>query len=238
MIRENVARSKAAAATQGSFEIQPMLKRSVIVPLLLSMALMFFQQWCGVNAVIFYTVTIFKEAQSGGENLATIIVGIVQFLATFASIFLVDKAGRRILLILSGLIMAVALATVGAYFYLLGLDEHEGLELIPLVGLNIFMVGYSVGFASIPFVIMGELFPNQYRNILSSISSSFNLTCTFLVIKLFGDLQGLIGMHGIFWLYGGAALIGSVFVALALPETKGKTLEEIEAHFRKQEQDL
>ena len=57
-------------------------------PLALSLALMFFQQWCGVNAVIFYTVTIFREAKSGGENLATIVVGIVQFLATFVSIFL------------------------------------------------------------------------------------------------------------------------------------------------------
>ncbi len=132
--------------------------------------------------------------------------------------------------------MAVAMASVGAYFHLLDRGSHVGLELMPVIGLNIFMVGYSVGFASVPFVIMGELFPNRYRNVLSSISSSFNLTNTFLVIKLFTNLQTLIGLSGLFWLYAAVSLASSIFVAVALPETKGKTLEEIEAHFRKQEQ--
>lgn len=79
------------------------------------------------------------------------------------SIFLVDKAGRKILLILSGLIMAVSSSSVGAFFYLKTMDSHHGLEWLPLVGLIVFMIGYSVGFASVPFVLLGELFPNRFR---------------------------------------------------------------------------
>ena len=77
------------------------------------------------------------------------------------SIFLVDKAGRRILLILSGLIMAVSTGLVGVFFYLKSVDSNEGFDFLPLLGLILFMIGYSVGFASVPFVLMGELFPSK-----------------------------------------------------------------------------
>ena len=73
----------------------------------------------------------------------------------------------------------------------------------------------------------------RYRNLLGGISSFFNLTHTFLVIKLFTNLQTLVGMAGVFWIYSAVSLISAVFVVIFLPETKGKTLEEIEAHFRK-----
>ncbi len=74
----------------------------------------------------------------------------------------------------------------------------------------------------------------RFRNLLGSISSSFNLTHTFLVIKLFTNLETLVGLEGVFWIYAFFSLVGAAFVAAVLPETKGKTLEEIEAHFRKQ----
>ena len=77
------------------------------------------------------------------------------------SIFLVDKAGRRILLILSGVIMAVSTGLVGVFFYLKSVDSNEGFDFLPLLGLILFMIGYSVGFASVPFVLMGELFPSK-----------------------------------------------------------------------------
>ena len=85
LIKENIERNNATSGDDSSeAKMAPLLKRPVLLPLFLSMALMFFQQWCGVNAVIFYTVMIFSEAGSSIEqNLATVIVGIVQFFATF-----------------------------------------------------------------------------------------------------------------------------------------------------------
>ena len=90
------------------------------------------------------------------------------------SIFLVDKAGRRILLIFSGTIMTLSLAVVGVYFYIL--DEVDptvqiDLSWLPLAALIIFMIGYSVGFATLPFVLMGELLPAKYRNSLGGLAS-------------------------------------------------------------------
>jgi facilitated trehalose transporter len=232
-IQENIHRS-ATTSSSPVKSLRSLLKRPVLAPLFISMSLMFFQQWCGVNAVIFYTVTIFSEAGSSIEkNLATIVVGIVQFFATFISIFLVDKAGRRILLLTSGVIMTASLAAVGAFFYMKSQNEHYGLEFLPLLGLVVFMIGYSIGFASVPFVLMGELFPHEYRSLLGAVSSCFNLTNTFLVIKLFTNISTGVGLHGVFWIYASVALLSCVFVMVFLPETKGKTLEEIEAFFRK-----
>lgn len=238
MMLENIQRANFAAtrAENDPYNVKKSacIDSSIMMPLFISMSLMFFQQWSGVNAVIFYTVTIFDSAGSTvNKNLATIIVGLVQFLATFVSIFLVDKAGRRILLIASGLIMAISSAAVGTFFYLKAIEQHEGLGWLPLTGLITFMIGYSVGFASVPYVLMGEILPRASRNLLGSISTGFNLLNTFLVIKLFVNLEILIGFYGVFWLYASVALGSCLFVMIFVPETKGKSLEEIETHFRK-----
>ena len=150
------------------------------------------------------------------------------------SIFLVDKAGRRILLILSGVIMGLSLSMLGAYFYVIyEVDPtiEESLSWLPLATLTIFMIGYSMGFATLPFLLMGELLPSKYRNSLGGIASSFNLLHTFLVLKLFTTLETSVGYYGVFWIYAANSILASVFVYLFLPETKGKTLKEIEEVF-------
>ena len=145
-----------------------------------------------------------------------------------------DKAGRRILLILSGVIMGLSLSMLGAYFYVIyEVDPtiEESLSWLPLATLTIFMIGYSMGFATLPFLLMGELLPSKYRNSLGGIASSFNLLHTFLVLKLFTTLETSVGYYGVFWIYAANSLLASVFVYLFLPETKGKTLKEIEEVF-------
>ena len=92
------------------------------------------------------------------------------------SIMLVDKAGRRILLIVSGSVMAASQAAMGAYFYViynLDLGEDVNLSPVPLTCLIVFMIGYSIGFASIPFLLMGELLPARYKNLLGGIASRY-----------------------------------------------------------------
>lgn len=211
--------------------------RPVIFPLFISLGLMFFQQWSGINAIIFKTVEIFEATASDiDQNLATIIVGIIQFTATFVSIFLVDKTGRRLLLMISGAIMSITVAGLGTVCYLK--DYYSSLYVhvnwLPLLTLMLFVGGYSMGFACIPFLMMGELFPSKYRNLLGSLASGFNLIQTFLVVKLFTNIQSWIGYHGIFWVYSGSSLLSCLFIYAFVPETKGKTLEEIEASFQKQ----
>ena len=153
------------------------------------------------------------------------------------SILVVDKAGRRILLFISGIVMAISMASIGAFFFLFSDPEttdpdlREKLEWLPLVSLIIYMIGYSIGFACVPFLLLGEMLPARMRNLLGAAVSSFNLAMTFLVLKLFATIQMAIGFHGLFWIYAAFSLLGGFFGYIFIPETKGKTLKEIEAHF-------
>lgn len=153
------------------------------------MALMLLQQFSGINSIIYFTVFIFQKAGSSlDKNLSTIvswavlqlfasseltrtiacfqIVGIVQLIATVVSMFLVDRAGRRILLLVSGFFMAIALAALGSFFYMLelyGEEVQSSLGWLPLASLLLFIIAYSSGYANVPFLIMGELFPAKFR---------------------------------------------------------------------------
>lgn len=114
--------------------------------------------------MIFYTKNIFKSTGSDlDENLATIIVGIVQFLATCSSIFLVDRAGRKILLLISSTLMSVSLVVLGIFFQLQDNGKGDGIGWLPLVCLMIFITAFSIGYGPIPWMMLGELIPQKVK---------------------------------------------------------------------------
>lgn len=137
-----------------------LMKRNNLKPLLISLGLMFFQQLSGINAVIFYTVSIFKDAGSTiDENLCTIIVGVVNFIAVFIATILIDRLGRKILLYISSVAMICTLMTLGTFFYY----KNSGADIsnigwLPLGAFVIYVVGFSLGFGPIPWVSCHELF--------------------------------------------------------------------------------
>lgn len=121
---------------------------------LICVSLMFFQQFSGINAVIFFATQIFKSAGSSIEaNVCSIIIGVVQVLMTFAAAALVEKAGRKILLLLSSTVMCLCLATLGVYFYLKEVLQHDvsNIGIIPLLSLVLFIVCFSLGYGPIPW---------------------------------------------------------------------------------------
>ena len=107
----------------------------------------------------------------------------------------------------------------------------EKLGWLPLLSLVVFFIAYSGGYSNVPFILMGELFPSRYRSILGPLSSSFNLCCTFIVVRSFPVMQISMEKYGAFWFFMCCTLLGIVFVYFLLPETKGKTLEDIEKLF-------
>ncbi|XP_069687135.1 facilitated trehalose transporter Tret1-like [Periplaneta americana] len=217
---------------KGAFSINEVFRRPVLFPFALTFVLLIFQQVSGIDAIIFYTVSIFHSAGSQvNDHLATIIVGLVQLVANFLSLFVVDRAGRKPLLIGSGALMCVALAALSTHFYLQENNMAEGLGLLPLISLMVFMVGFSLGYCSIPFLLMGELIPEKQRSFLSSIAGSLNLGMTFIVIKTYHDLMTSIGKDGTFMLYSAVCFSSCIFVYFLVPETKGKSLIEIEEIF-------
>lgn len=164
--------------------------------------------------------------------ICTIIVGIVQVVATFVSTLIVDKAGRKLLLIVSAVSMAICTICLGVYFYMQKQDEESVKDIawLPLASLILFICMFSIGFGPVPWLMMGELFSHEIKSIASSLCGTTNWMLAFIVTKAYGPLKDGIGGGPVFWIFSGISLIGGVFVFLATPETKGKTLAEVQAH--------
>lgn len=132
-------------------------------PIFICLVIMFFQQFSGINAIMFYTVSIFSAAKSSVDPyLATIIVGSVQTVITLISCFLMDKMGRRLLLLISGFSMAVAMGSMSTYYFLLnskGTAFNDEYGWIPLIAIIVFVVAFSLGYGPIPWLLMSELIP-------------------------------------------------------------------------------
>lgn len=232
------SQQNAANSGQNKVGMKDIMKGSILKPFGISMGIMFFQQFSGINAIVNNTSSIFEDAGSSiKSSYATIIVGFVQLIFTIISGFLVDKFGRKILLLVSGLFCALSLAALGAFFHLQaqwGVAEASvRLGWLPLVSLIVFFAAYSSGYSNVPFIIMGELFPARYRSILGPLSSSFNLLCAFAVVRAFPEMFPTMGKNGTFWFFAACMVVSLFFVAILLPETKGKTFDEIERLFRR-----
>ncbi|XP_044269112.1 facilitated trehalose transporter Tret1-like isoform X1 [Tribolium madens] len=207
--------------------LQSLETRAAKISLLICFGLMFFQQLGGINAVIFYVGTIFEEADSGlSASDVTILVGVMQVIATFVSSLVIDKFGRKILLLISGFIMAIAGILLGIYFSLK--DNVSGIGFLPILGVCIFIIVFSLGFGPIPWMISSEVFPAEIKSNASSAAGTFNWFLAFLVTKFYGDLAKEIGTDVTFYIFSGVSLVGVVFIFFIVPETKGKTLDEIQ----------
>lgn len=209
---------------------QIICKKATIKSLIISLGLMVFQQMSGINAVIFYAVDIFNAAGSTLDpSVCSIIIGVIQVIATYIGMMLVDRAGRRILLLISSATMAICLAVLGYYFHLKQAGEDvSSIGLIPLVSLAVFIVAFSIGIGPIPWMMAGEIFSSEIKGLASSIAVSLNWTQTFIMTKLFQSVVDALGSDVTFWLLSGVCTAGTIFTFFVVIETKGKTLDQIQ----------
>lgn len=219
-------------ATRQNASLRTILStRATLMAFICSLGLMFFQQFSGINAVIFYTTNIFESAGSNiPSKIATIIVGVVQMIATYISSLLIERAGRKILLLQSCIIMGLNLIILGIYFRL----KEEGYNVanvgwIPLVCLVLFIISFSLGFGPIPWMMMAELFPVEFRGTASGITVIMNWCLVFIVTLCFPLMKDAIGIYSCFWFFAGFMIICTFFVFFLIPETKGKTISQIQA---------
>lgn len=158
-----------------------------------------------------------------------IIVGVVQVLMTFVSAVLIDRAGRRILLLQSSIVMGLCLICLGIYFNLKeGGKDVSSIGFIPLGCVVLFIVSFSLGFGPIPWMMMGELFAPDVKGVASALAVMFNWTLVFIVTYAFGPMKEAIGSDLTFWFFGLWMVICTIFVFIKVPETKGKTNAEIQ----------
>jgi SP family facilitated glucose transporter-like MFS transporter 8 len=198
--------------------------------------LMAFRQLSGMNAILAYTVEIFQTAGSAlNPYLCTVIFGVVQLVSTLIPIFIVDRVGRRILLIISFVGISVCLLAMVIHFHLLdqGIDIKY-ISWLPLIAINLYIVIFSVGLGPVPWFMMPELLSNEARGWVSSIAVCLNWTMAFLVTKCFLVMMNVWGSEATYVIFFGICLVGTIFVVVFVPETTRKTREEIHTQLSNQ----
>lgn len=187
------------------------------------------QQLCGSQAVISYAEIIFDKVGSdlGGAE-SSIVLAVVQLAAAALSSITVDKFGRKPLLLFSVMGPAICNTIVGVYFFL-DFKGHDvsALSWLPMTAIMIFIVAYSLGLASVTFVVLGEVFPKNLRASASAIFTIFASAIGFGVAKMFQIVTDNVGMHATFWIFAGCCYLFIPFIWFVLPETKGKSLDTI-----------
>lgn len=202
--------------------------------LIIALGLMFFQQMSGINAIIFYTGDIFEDAGAKIDvKTAAILVGGFQVVSTFVSSLIIDRLGRKVLLITSGVTMSICTTLLGMYFSLKDhslVSDHTlaALGFLPIVSLCVFMIMFSLGLGPIPWVIASEICTPEFKSTVTSAGGMLNWFLAFLVTKFYFQLDTAIGGDVMFYIFSVCSISGAVFTYFVIPETKGKSLHQIQ----------
>ena len=197
--------------------------------LLIGVVIAAFQQWCGINVIFNYAQEIFSAAGYGVSDILfnIVITGVTNVVFTIVGMYTVDKLGRRSLLTLGAAGLACIYGILGACYYF-------GVSGIIVLALVMLAIGcYAMTLGPIIWVVISEIFPTRIRGMAMAVSTFSLWTACFILTYTFPLLNSGLGAYGTFWLYGIICLLGFLFIKKNLPETKGKTLEEIENELTK-----
>jgi MFS transporter, SP family, arabinose:H+ symporter len=226
----NQLRQIEEAISQESGSFAELFRAGLRRPLVIAVVLAVLQQITGINTVLFYGSIIFKEhTATTSENAigANVVIGLVNFMMTIVAIWVIDKVGRKALLMVSSAGMALAEISLGIAFLV---KPPPGTVIIAIM---LFCVAsFAVGMGPGVWVLMAELFPTRIRGRAMSVATiSLWVACVALT-STFLSLVQAVTVSGAFWIYASMCVTTFVFVWLVTPETKGKTLEEIEQMWR------
>ncbi len=210
-----------------SATLRELFARRLRRPLAIAVFLAVFQQVTGINTVIYYGSLIFKEQVGGQSDSAAIganvIIGSVNFLMTIVALWTIDRLGRRPLMMAASAGMAVSLLLLGFLFRV-----QPPPAAVVLGAILLYVASFGVGLGPGVWVVISELFPTRIRGRAMSIATvSLWLAC-ILVAATFLSLVEAVGSTGAFWLYAAASVVNFLFIWRVMPETKGRSLEEIE----------
>jgi SP family xylose:H+ symportor-like MFS transporter len=200
----------------------------------IGLMLSIFQQFVGINVVLYYATDIFKGMgmTTNASLFQTIIVGAVNLTFTTIAIFTVDRFGRRPLQIIGALVMAVAMISLGTAFWL-----GTG-GMLALVSMLVYTAGFAVSWGPVTWVLLAEIFPNQIRGKAMALAVAVQWIANYLVSWTFPILDKNPFLvehfnHGFaYWIYGVMSIFAALFMWKLVPETKGRTLEQMEAIWR------
>lgn len=195
-------------------------------PLIIAVVLMAGSQFCGINAIMYYSTKIFATLGGSHDNAfaSSVWVGVINLIFTFVAIALVDRWGRKPLLLVGTIVQTLALGMVGWAFH----THQQGPVL--LICVVVFIAAFAMAMGPIGWLLCSEIFPNKFRGRAMSVAAFTVWVSCYIVAQTFPMLNDnpAIGPALTFWIYAAVSLFSFLFVAFFIPETKGRTLEEIE----------
>jgi MFS family permease len=229
-IRQSLAARKVSHGWRALFD------RRIRFVMLIALGLAFFQQITGINAIFYYLPTIFAQAGGGVSDAfrQAVIVGLVNVIMTVVAVWLIDRVGRKPLLAIGVAGMALSLLTIAWAF---NVEPHQAvvgaaplttnprLVLIAIIG---FVASFAISLGPVMWVLLSEIFPNEYRGVAISAAGFWNALVSASVTFVFPWELSLLGPAGTFLVYGLFASAALLFVLVFVRETKGRTLEELE----------
>lgn len=235
---QELADIEAELNSQPEFSMKALMsaygKYAHFMPAILAFMLNILQQFSGINAVMFYSASIFKESKVPIEPLyCSLIIAVVQVLVTSFCGFLISRLGRKTLLYMSGALHTVSLGALGVYYYVTQSMTETSAGFVPVVCLVLFVVGFSIGWGPIPWLMIPEFTPLMSRSATAAGATAVNWLCAFLISKFFTQLTEAIYKHGAFFLFSFICLLSMIFTYFALPETKDKKDAEIALFFKR-----
>jgi sugar porter (SP) family MFS transporter len=214
--------------------LRDLLNPSLRPALVVGIGLAIFQQVTGINTVIYYAPLIIKSAgisSNSGAILATAGIGAVNVLMTVVAMWLIDRAGRRPLLLTGIAGMAVTLGVLGYVFHFA--SPAGALSWFAVISMMLYVAFFAISLGPIFWLLISEIYPLKVRNSTEGLAATFNWVSNLLVSLTFLSLLHALGATTTFWLYGLFAIGAWVFSYRLVPETKGRTLEEIERSWHK-----
>ena len=225
-VDEEIGEIKEVVHEEGS--LRDILADAVRPLLVIGLALAIFQQLIGINTVIYYAPTILKSAgvATSGAIQQTVFIGLTNLVFTIIAVLLLDRLGRRALLLTGTAGCVVALIALGAYFASPSLQSSAGW--LALTSLIVYIASFAIGLGPVFWLMISEIFPLHLRGPAMATCTVANWAFNFAISFTFLTLTHAITKQGTFWVYAGMGLIALWFFATRVPETKGRTLEEIE----------
>ncbi|XP_025205477.1 facilitated trehalose transporter Tret1-like isoform X2 [Melanaphis sacchari] len=227
---EDIKKSVDEAKKQKSSFDELFANKGNIKAVIISCAMVAWQQLSGINVVLLYSEIIFlKTGVDLSASVSTIIVGTVMLFAAAATPTLAKKTTMRMLLYISAIGMAITDGALGLFFYLQNSGKDvSSIGWLPVTSLVLFIITYCLGFGPLPWAIMGEIFPTNLKSVASALTASFCWLLGFVLTKMFDMVCNAIGIHFVFWFFAVCCILALLFTAFLLPETEGKTLQEIQ----------
>ncbi|XP_064083568.1 facilitated trehalose transporter Tret1-like [Macrobrachium nipponense] len=232
--QQELDKSCADSQRGSSTSLADLLQPPNLWPVAIGSALMLAQQTTGINAVIFYSSTIFEAGGDGLDpNTASTLLGIVNFLGVFVSMYFCATCKRRYILALSTYALLISLSVISAFFWM-----HESapafsksLSFVPVVALLAYIFGFSIGWGPVPWIFLGEGIPSRVRGVAVAVIIAINWGSAFVVTKTFQWSISLLGIHYTFFTYALITGVAGAFIHRSMPETFGKSVAEMDSFY-------